>query len=138
MSLNVHPLVGVGVLIRKNGKFLLAKRKGSHGSGTWSPPGGKLEFGEEIETAAIRETYEETGLMITGLRFLTATNDIFKEDNKHYVTLWLKAEYTSGKPKIMEPDKLSHAWEWFSIDQLPSPLFIPLQNLLKHHRRTLE
>ena len=34
------------------------------------------------------------------------------------------------EPKIMEPDKCEQ-WAWFSPDSLPSPLFVPIQNLLK-------
>ncbi len=43
---NKRPKVGLGVLIFKDGKVLLGKRKGAHGEGTWCPPGGHLEFGE--------------------------------------------------------------------------------------------
>jgi 8-oxo-dGTP diphosphatase len=43
-----RPAVGIGVLVRHNGKILLGKRKGSHGRRTWAPPGGHLEFEEEL------------------------------------------------------------------------------------------
>ncbi len=45
------PQVGVGVLILRDGKVLLGRRKGSHGAGCWSAPGGHLEFGEAVEDA---------------------------------------------------------------------------------------
>lgn len=35
-----QPRIGVGVLIFRDGKLLLGKRKGSHGAGHWSAPGG--------------------------------------------------------------------------------------------------
>lgn len=133
MSDYLRPKVGIGVLIRRDGKILMGKRKGAHGSGSWAPPGGNLDFGEEVESAARREVLEETGLKIQDIRFLTITNDIFKEENKHYITLWMMGEYISGEPKVLEPDKCE-AWEWFSPNMFPSPLFIPLQNLLRFHK----
>src|SRR3989339_718967 len=58
------PKVGVAVIIIKNGKVLMHKRKNSHGDGTWSLPGGHLEFNESLEECAQRETFEETGMKI--------------------------------------------------------------------------
>ena len=53
------PKVGVGVAVVKDGKVLLGKRKNAHGEGTWSFPGGHLEYKESWEDCAIRETLEE-------------------------------------------------------------------------------
>ena len=72
-----RPKVGVGVIIVKEGKILLGERKNAHGEGTWCPPSGHLELGESYEECAKRETFEETGLQIKNLQFITATNDIF-------------------------------------------------------------
>ena len=57
-----HPRVGVGVIVTKADRVLLIKRKGVHGQGTWSTPGGHLEYGESPEGCAARETLEETGV----------------------------------------------------------------------------
>ncbi len=59
---NNIPLVGVGVIVIRNGGILLGKRIGSHGAGTWALPGGHLEYAERIEDCAAREVLEETGL----------------------------------------------------------------------------
>lgn len=127
---NQRPKVGVCVLIVKNSEFLMGKRKGSHGEGTWAPPGGHLEFGESIEDCARREVMEETGLNIKNIRKVTFTNDILLEENKHYVTCTVLAEYDSGELVIKEPHKCER-WEWFSVSDFPEPMFIPVQNLLK-------
>lgn len=125
-----RPKVGVGVLIIKNKKVLLGKRINSHGDGTWSPPGGHLEFFETFEECAKREVMEETGLKIESATFVTATNDMFKKENKHYITIFVKTEISEGEAKIIEPEKCSE-WAWFSWNNLPEPLFIPLENLKK-------
>ena len=125
-----RPKVGLGVIVIKEGKVLLQKRKSAHGSGTWSFSGGHLEFGESFEDCAKRETREEAGIEIKNIKFLTTTNDFHKKENKHYVTIFMTAEYDSGEVRIMEPDKCE-TWQLFSWDNLPKPLFLPIENLLK-------
>jgi 8-oxo-dGTP diphosphatase len=125
-----RPKVGVGVFVLKDGKFLLGKRKNAHGEGSWCLPGGHLEFNEELEECAIREVMEEAGVNIKNIRFATITNDMFKEEDKHYITIFMISDIDSGEAKVMEPDKCER-WDWFSVEDLPSPLFIPMQNLFK-------
>ena len=122
--------VWVWVIIYKWDKALLGKRKGSHGSGTWSFPWGHLDFWESWEDCAKRETLEETWITIKNIEYYKATNDIFTNENKHYVTIFMKAEYDSWKVEIMEPEKCD-IWDWFEIDEFPQPLFLPYDKLLK-------
>jgi 8-oxo-dGTP diphosphatase len=126
------PKVGVGALIIRDNLVLMHKRKGSHGAGTWSCPGGHLEFGESWEECARREVLEETGMQLTSATFITATNDIHAEE-KHYITIWMRCE-ADGEPRNMEPDRCE-GWEWFTWDELPQPLFIAMDNLLKQGYR---
>ncbi|MFC1622387.1 NUDIX hydrolase [Patescibacteria group bacterium] len=130
MNTNNRPKVGVGVVIVKDNKVLLGKRKNAHGEGSWSFPGGHLEFNEEVENCAKREVVEETGINIKDIKMGTFTNDIFEKEGKHYITLFVLSRYDSGEVKIMEPEKCER-WDWFEWDNLPSPLFVPIQNLLK-------
>jgi 8-oxo-dGTP diphosphatase len=124
-----RPYVGVGVIVMKNDQVLLMKRKNSHGDGTWSNPGGHLEYGETLEACAIRETQEETGVTITDVTFRAVTNDLFEAEEKHYVTIWMEGRYVSGKPTINSQRELSEVG-WFSWNALPHPLFLPLEHLL--------
>lgn len=126
----IRPKVGVGVIVIKNGKILLGKRKNAHGEGTWCFPGGHLKFNESWEDCALRETIEETAITIKNIRFGTATNDIFQAEEKHYITIFMLSDYDSGEVKVMEPEKCER-WDWFEWDKLPQPLFIPIQNLQK-------
>jgi len=130
MNQEKRPKVGVGVCLIRNRKVLFGKRKNSYGKGSWCFPGGHLEFGESWEECARRETLEETGLEIKNVRFVTTTNDFFSEENKHYITILMLAEYVSGEARLMEPEKCEE-WQWFKWNDQPSPLFIPQQNLNK-------
>jgi 8-oxo-dGTP diphosphatase len=124
-----YPRIGVAALIPCNGKVLLIQRKGSHGTGTWSTPGGHLDFGEDPGQCAIRETCEEVGLEISGVRFIGVTNDIFPESGKHYITLWMEAIGFSGKAHIAAAREVA-GYGWFAWEALPAPLFLPLENLI--------
>ncbi|MEA1926215.1 MAG: NUDIX hydrolase [Patescibacteria group bacterium] len=125
-----RPKVGIGVIVVKDSKILIGKRKNAHGSRSWAFPGGHLEFNESWEECAKREVMEETGIQIDNLRFGTTTNDIFEKENKHYITIFMVADFTSGVVETKEPHKCEK-WEWFSWNNLPRPLFIPFKNLLK-------
>ena len=125
-----RPKVGVGVIIIKDGKILLGKRKGSHGAGGWSFPGGHLEFAEKVEDCARRELLEETELTVGELKVGPYTNDFFENEDKHYITLYMIGNYVSGEVKNCEPEKCE-GWDWFDWDHLPTPLFAPVERLKK-------
>jgi 8-oxo-dGTP diphosphatase len=122
--------VGVSVLVNKGDRFLLEKRANVHGAGTWGPPSGHFNFGESIEDCAKRETKEETGVDIDNVKFRVITNDLFEKEQKHYITVWVDAEYVAGEPEVKAPEEESEVG-WFSWDALPKPLFLPLQHLLE-------
>ena len=75
-------VAGGGFVVNQKGKVLFIKRNGK-----WDLPKGKVDKGETIESAAIREVEEETG--VTGLtieRFLKTTFHVFKRNGEY----WLK------------------------------------------------
>lgn len=123
------PKVGVGVIVERDGKLLLHRRKGDHGPGTWSTAGGHLDGGETPEACAIREVWEETGLHIGGVQFVGLTNDVFAESGRHYITIWMRGEVVSGEATAQAPDEVE-AVGWFAWDALPEPLFLPLRHLI--------
>ncbi|MEX0896202.1 MAG: NUDIX hydrolase [Patescibacteria group bacterium] len=125
-----RPSVGVGVIIIRDDTILLGKRKNAHGDGTWNFPGGHLEWNESIADCAHREVAEETGLEISNLIYGPYTNDLFLEENKHYLTAFVLANSKTGSPKVMEPNKCEK-WAWCKWHELPNPLFLPIQNLQK-------
>ena len=125
--LDQRPKVGVGVLILKEGKILLGKRKASHGAGEYACPGGHMEYMESFEECAKRETAEEAGIEIKNVRFSLLMN-LKEYAPKHYVHVSLIADWKSGEPKVMEPEKLE-SWGWYDMDKLPEPFFatLPMQ-----------
>ena len=125
-----RPFVGIAVMVIKGNRVLLGKRKNAHGSGTWAFPGGHLEFNESIEACAKREVLEETGIRIKNLLYGPYTNDIFTDEDKHYVTLFVTADYDSGTPLVKEPHKCEK-WAWFQWPPNVQPCFLPIENLLK-------
>jgi 8-oxo-dGTP diphosphatase len=134
--------VGFGVMLMKEGKILLGRRHVDpakadselHGEGTWTMPGGKLEFGESFEEGAKREVYEETGLRLHDAKVLCVNND--KNEHAHFVTIGLFSETFSGEPKVTEPDEITE-WRWFGLDNLPTPLFFPSAKILENYRKKL-
>ena len=115
------PKVGIGVMIMRDGKVLLGERKGSHGEGEYSFPGGHLEYMESFGECARRETREECGIEIDNIRFQFLSN-VIKYAPKHYVHIGLTADYKNGEPKVLEPEKCE-SWDWYAIDDLPQPIF---------------
>lgn len=128
MNASPVPRVGVGVIIRRADEILLLLRRNVHGEGTWSSPGGHLDFGEDPAACAIREAAEETGLRVERVRFVGVTNDVFDAD-RHYVTLWFAADAFSGDAAVSAPYEMSEI-AWFPVGELPEPLFPPLGRLL--------
>ena len=124
--------VGVAIIITKDNKVLLIKRKGTHGKGTWSTPGGHVDFGETLERCAAREAKEEVGLDVIDIRFRAVTNDLFEATGRHYVTIWMEGRSESGEPTIAAEDEVEEIG-WYAWDSLPSPLFLPLENLIKEN-----
>ena len=93
------PFVGVGCIVNRNGKCLLAR---NHGGG-WGPPGGHLDFGEDPAACAARETWEETGVQVTNVEFVAITNDMLGDVGKHYVTIWMRGEPDDAVAFVADP-----------------------------------
>jgi 8-oxo-dGTP diphosphatase len=124
-----QPRVGVGVLVRRGPDVLLIRRKNVHGDGTWSTPGGHLDAGESPEDCGAREVLEETGVEVKSVRFLGVTNDVFETEGRHYITLWMEAEYLTGVASVVAEHEMSEI-RWCPSDALPSNLFLSLRHLV--------
>lgn len=140
LHLTMKPGVGVGVMILKDGKVLLGKRHSDpekadselSGEGSWTMPGGKLDMFESFEEGARRETEEETGIIIKDPKVFCMSNDM--TDDAHFVTVGLFCDDFEGEPAVMEPDEITQ-WRWFSLDDLPKPLFFPSARVLENYKK---
>lgn len=128
----LYPRIGIGILIICQNEILLLKRHGSHGEGTWCLGGGHLQFGETISDGAKREVWEEVGIKLNKLELICINEelDFIQTDKKHYVTIGCLSIVQSKAFTNKEPAKHSEI-NWFDFNQLPSPLFIPSQNIIK-------
>ena len=133
-ELTEMPRVGVACLVVRDGRVLLVCHKRGSEPGSWSPPGGHLEFGETPEACAARETLEETGVHVGNVTFFGITNDLFDDAGRHYVTLWLRADASDGEPHVGDPAEISDVG-WFELSLLPTPLFLSFTNLLAGRSR---
>lgn len=59
-----RPFVGVGAIIVDDGRVALIRRGRPPLEGEWSIPGGAMELGETVRQGAMREAFEETGLVV--------------------------------------------------------------------------
>lgn len=112
--------IGIGVMVFKDGKILLGKRKGSHGAGTYAFPGGRLEYMESFIDCARREVEEEVGIEIDNIRFNLVANELYPD--RHFAHIGLIADWKKGDVQNREPEKCE-GWEWYDIKHLPEPLF---------------
>ncbi|WP_433870209.1 nucleotide triphosphate diphosphatase NUDT15 [Saccharopolyspora sp. CA-218241] len=129
MELLRGPFAGTSAVVLRGDRVLLGRRRGAHGAGTWSFPGGKVDPGESPEDAAARELAEETGLRAVEVVPLRWTSDVFPDEGLHFITLH-HAVRAEGEPEVREPDKVD-GWSWHRWDALPTPLFGPAEALVR-------
>jgi len=106
------------VYIVRDNKVLLIRKKRGLGAGLYNGVGGKVEEGEGIIDAAIRECEEEIGIKPTNLRWSGLLEFWNYEDDKvesvHFVYVFITDSF-DGKPiETEEAEPL-----WFDIDKIP-------------------
>ncbi len=124
-------LTGASVIIYKNGKVLLQQRKDNL---CWGYHGGRVELGEKVEDAAMRELFEETGITANSLKLY----GVFSGEEHHYVypdgneVDIIDIVYVCDDFKGNEIAQISEVndLKWFDIDDIPLNLSPPIKSTL--------
>ncbi|WP_201833245.1 NUDIX hydrolase [Microvirga zambiensis] len=113
------PIPAVIAVVVHEGHTLLVRRANPPDAGLWGFPGGKIEFGETVKAAALRELLEETGVAAEAQDVIT-TLDILVQDptgatRQHYILIAVLCRWISGDP-VAADDALDA--RWFAIAEL--------------------
>ncbi|HET9783500.1 MAG TPA: NUDIX hydrolase, partial [Terriglobales bacterium] len=134
-----HPLVGVGVVVRRGDEILLVERGHPPMEGLWSVPGGAVELGEATQAAAAREVLEETGIAVAVDRLLTVVDRLHRDPDGriHYHYVLVEYEAHPLDPRA-EPRASSDARRarWVPLADTPNYRLVPnLDEILALVRR---
>lgn len=127
--------LGAGVVVTDEaGRVLL----GLHPCGVWELPGGKVDPGESVEQAAVRELAEETTLVASpaDVSVIGLVLDTESSADLTRMTAATVVHAHRGTPAVAEPDKIER-WEWFTPDRLPDAMFVPAAQVLRFWRPEL-
>ena len=118
------PGVGCGMVFLDRGRILLLQRKKSPEAGAWGIPGGKVDFLETAEQAIRREALEETGLEAGIVSLLGLSEQLFHEEQQHWLGILYLARTYSGEARLLEPEKHGGI-AWFPLGELPEKVTMP-------------
>ena len=91
-----NPIPTVDIIIEQGGEIILIERKNPpHG---WALPGGFVDYGESLESAAQREALEETGLTVDLLGQFHTYSDPSRDPRQHNISTVFIAQ-AKGKPQ---------------------------------------
>lgn len=111
--------VAADLVIEHDEKIVLIKRKFDPFKGMWCLPGGHVEHGEQVETAAKREAKEETGLDV-GLKALLGVYDAPGRDPRGPIISLVYAATTDEQE--LSPATDAADAQWFPVDDVPDEL----------------
>ena len=122
----------VAVLLFDAGKLFLGRRINSQAFEGWQCPGGFMRSNESLLAAAQRCCLQKAGVEIYAVEQGPYTNNIFNAPAQHSVTLYLIArEFKVVNSALYSDAQLE--WSWFKVDEMPSPQFKPLKQLLESY-----
>jgi len=123
-----NPFLTVDVIIGDGDRVVLIERRNPPAG--WALPGGFVDYGESLETAAVREAREETGLELAGLQQFGAYSDPLRDPRQHNVSVVFTAR---GIGILRAGDDARNA-DWFPLSALPTPLCFDHALILADYR----
>lgn len=123
-----NPFPTVDIIIRRGAEVVLIERKNPPIG--WALPGGFVDYGESLETAAVREALEETALSLKDLRQFRAYSDPGRDPRQHNISFVFTA---SAEGTLSGGDDAARA-AWFPLDALPAPLCFDHGRILEDYR----
>lgn len=113
------PIPAVIAVIVREGMTLLVRRANPPDAGLWGFPGGKIEYGETVEAAALRELLEETAVTAEARGVITTLDIIERspagDPRQHFILVAVRCRWLSGVP-LAADDALEA--RWFPIAEL--------------------
>lgn len=120
------PVPAVIAVVVHEGRTLLVRRANPPDAGLWGFPGGRIELGETVGEAALRELAEETSVLGEVLGVITTLDILDRSDDgtlqHHYILIAVHCGWLSGAP--MAGDDALEA-RWFPIEEL-DPVRLPM------------
>ena len=113
------PVPAAIAVVVHEGRTLLVRRANPPDAGLWGFPGGKIEFGETVKDAAMRELLEETGVVAQAQDVITTLDIVVRDPagtmRQHYILIVVQCRLISGDP-VAGDDALEA--RWFPIAEL--------------------
>lgn len=115
------PILCVDLLIWRDGKLLLVKRRNHPLRGWWWVVGGRILFGEDPEDAIHRKAWEEVGLKVSDPRMIGFYSDVYPKSKQGPPCHGISLVYVcKGLPGDVKLDRQSVAYKW--ADSIPPRL----------------
>ena len=106
----------MGGVVVHDGRLLLVRRGRGAGIGLWSVPGGRVEWGEPLADAVVREVAEETGLAVVPAGWLGWVERI--DETHHFVNHDFLAHLAGGRPDEAQAGDDASAIRWVALEEL--------------------
>lgn len=127
-----NPFPTVDIIIRIGDGIVLIERKNEPKG--WALPGGFVDYGESLETAACREAKEETGLDLTGLKQFGAYSEPSRDPRQHNISVVFTAE-GQGTPEGGDDAAKAAV---FPLNELPEPLCFDHGKIISDYKEQLK